>query len=106
MSSRPELEKLTAVKLRELIAADYPDIQGAHAMKKEELVVEILKARGEPTHDVKKHIPLTDVKKNIRQLKQEQAKAQEAKDAKLNTQLRKKIARLKRKTRTIAEKGK
>ncbi len=106
MSSRPELEKLTAVKLRELIAADYPDIQGAHAMKKEELVVAVLKARGEPTHDVKKHIPLTDVKKNIRQLKQEQAKAQEAKDAKLNTQLRKKIARLKRKTRTIAEKGK
>ena len=106
MSSRPELEKLTAVKLRELIAAEYPDIQGAHAMKKEELVVAILKARGEPTHDVKKHIPLTDVKKNIRRLRAEQLQAQQAKDAKLNAKLRKKIAKLKRKTRTIAEKGK
>ena len=105
MSSRPELEKLTAIKLRELIAAEYPEIQGAHAMKKEELVVQILKARGEPTHEVKKHVPITDLKRTIRQLKAEQVKALEAKDAKKNTELRKKIAKLKRKTRLIVEKG-
>jgi hypothetical protein len=105
MSSRPELEKLTAVKLRELIAAEYPEIQGAHAMKKEELVVEVLKARGEPTHETKKHVPLTDVKKNIRQLRTEQVQAQQAKDAKKNKELRKKIAKLKRKTRMIVEMG-
>ena len=105
MSSRPELEKLTAIKLRELIAADYPEIQGAHAMKKEELVVCILKARGEPTHETKKHVPVTDIKKTIRQLKSAQVQAQEAKDAKKNTELRKKIAKLKRKTRLIVEKG-
>lgn len=105
MSSRPELEKLTAVKLRELIAADYPEIQGAHAMKKEELVVAILKARGEPTHEAKKHVPITDIKKTIRKLKDEQAQAQQARDAKKNTELRRKIARLKRKTRMIVEMG-
>jgi hypothetical protein len=105
MSSRPELEKLTAIKLRELIAAEYPEIQGAHALKKEELVVTILKARGEPTHEVKKHVPITDLKKAIRQLKAEQAQAQESRDAKKNTELRKKIAKLKRKTRLIVEKG-
>ena len=105
MSSRPELEKLTAIKLRELIAADYPEIQGAHAMKKEELVIAVLKARGEPTHETKKHVPITDIKKTIRQLKGEQAQAQAAKDAKKNTELRKKIAKLKRKTRTIVENG-
>jgi hypothetical protein len=105
MSSRPELEKLTAIKLRELIAAEYPEIQGAHAMKKEELVVQILKARGEPTHEAKKHIPVTDIKKTIRQLKAEQAQALAAQDAKKNTELRRKIAKLKRKTRMIVEKG-
>jgi hypothetical protein len=105
MSSRPELEKLTAIKLRELIAAEYPEIQGAHAMKKEELVVQILKARGEPTHEAKKHVPVTDLKKTIRQLKAEQAQALESKDAKKNTELRRKIAKLKRKTRMIVEKG-
>jgi hypothetical protein len=105
MSSRPELEKLTAIKLRELIAAEYPEIQGAHAMKKEELVVQILKARGEPTHEAKKHVPITDLKKTIRQLKAEQAQALEAKDAGKNTELRRKIARLKRKTRMIVEQG-
>ena len=105
MSSRPELEKLTAIKLRELIAAEYPEIQGAHAMKKDELVVTVLKARGEPTHEVKKHVPVTDLKRTIRQLKAEQVKALEAKDAKKNTELRKKIAKLKRKTRLIVEKG-
>jgi len=105
MSSRPELEKLTAIKLRELIAAEYPEIQGAHALKKEELVVTILKARGEPTHEVKKHVPITDLKKAIRQLKAEQAQAMAAKDLKKNTELRKKIAKLKRKTRMIVEKG-
>jgi hypothetical protein len=105
MSSRPELEKLTAIKLRELIAAEYPEIQGAHAMKKEELVVQILKARGEPTHEAKKHIPVTDIKKTIRQLQAEQAEAQAARDAKKNTELRRKIAKLKRKTRMIVEKG-
>lgn len=105
MSSRPELEKMTAIKLRELIASDYPEIQGAHAMKKEELVVTILKARGEPTHEAKKHVPITDLKKTIRQLKAEQAQAQQAKDPKKNTELRKKIAKLKRKTRMIVEQG-
>ena len=51
--SREELEKLTATKLREL-AHEYSDIEGAHAMKKEELIVAILKARGEPVKIAKR----------------------------------------------------
>ncbi|RPJ03809.1 MAG: hypothetical protein EHM37_24255 [Deltaproteobacteria bacterium] len=41
MSSRAELEKLTAIKLRE-IAKEYEQIVGTSGMKKEELVVAIL----------------------------------------------------------------
>jgi len=100
--SREELEKLTATKLRE-IAAEYPDIQGAHAMKKEELIIAILKARGEPTKRQKKDAHIGDVKKEIRTLKAEKEKALEAGDKKKITQLRKKIKQLKRQTRLLAK---
>jgi len=53
MSSRPELEKLTVVKLREL-AHEYPQIVGAVGMKKEELIRAILEARGEPVEKEKR----------------------------------------------------
>lgn len=99
--SREELEKLTATKLRE-IAAEYPDIQGAHAMKKEELVIAILKARGEPIKSQKKDAHIGDVKKEIRTLKAEREKALAAGDKKKITQLRKKIKQLKRQTRLLA----
>ncbi|MCX8043016.1 MAG: Rho termination factor N-terminal domain-containing protein [Desulfobacterota bacterium] len=101
--SREELEKLTATKLREL-AAEYPEIQGAHAMKKEELIIAILKARGEPISSKKKDAHISDVKKEIRKLKTEKEKALQEGDKKKITQLRKKIKQLKRITRQLAEK--
>jgi len=99
--SREELEKLTATKLRE-IAAEYPDIQGAHAMKKEELVIAILKARGEPIKSQKKDAHIGDVKKEIRAMKSEREKALQSSDKKKVAQLRKKIKWLKRQTRHLA----
>ncbi len=41
-TSRADLEKMTAPKLRELAAATYPNITGVSGMKKEELVEAII----------------------------------------------------------------
>jgi septal ring factor EnvC (AmiA/AmiB activator) len=102
--SREELEKLTATKLREL-AHEYPEIEGAHALKKEELIVAILKARGEPIKVAKKKpAQIHEIKKHVRALKTEKQKLREeqAQDRKKLTQLRRKIKRLKRQTRLMA----
>jgi hypothetical protein len=102
--SREELEKLTATKLRE-IAHEYPDIQGAHAMKKEELIVAILTARGEPVKVVKKKpTQIHEVKKHVKELKAEKLKIQEEKkrNRKKISQLRRQIKKLKRQTRIMA----
>jgi len=103
MSSRDELEKLTAIKLRE-IAKEYDEITGASAMKKDELVVAILKARGEPIKEVKKDTKkVADVKKQIRKLKSEKDTSLAEKDGKKTVQLRKQIKKLKRQTRQLAK---
>jgi hypothetical protein len=49
-----DLEKMTATELRELALKNYPAITGVHAMKKEELLSAIYKARGEVVKEVKK----------------------------------------------------
>jgi predicted nuclease with TOPRIM domain len=102
--SREELEKLTATKLRE-IAHEYPDIQGAHAMKKEELIVAILTARGEPVKIAKKKpAQIHEIKKHVKEMKAEKEKLREGKaqDRKKVSQLRRRIKRLKRQTRIMA----
>ncbi len=90
MSSRPELEKLTVVKLREL-AHEYPQIVGAVGMKKEELIRAILEARGEPVEKEKKKdvVHISQHKKEIRTLKEEKEKALTEKDNKKAAVLRK-----------------
>jgi hypothetical protein len=104
--SREELEKLTVIKLREL-AVEYPEIVGATGMKKEDLVVAILKARGEPVKkEKKKPTKIFDVKKEIRSIKKEKEKAITEKDGKKLSKLRKKIKRLKRQTRQMASEKK
>ena len=100
--SREELEKLTATKLRE-VAKEHSEIQGATAMKKEDLVVAILKARGEPIKVVKKDTTkISDVKKVIRKVKEAKEKAIAEKDAKKAAELRKQLKKLKRQTRELA----
>ncbi len=107
MSSRPELEKLTVVKLREL-AHEYPQIVGAVGMKKEEVIRAILEARGEPVEKEKKKdlVLISHIKKEIKKLKQEQAKALTDKDSKKASVLRKKISKLKKQTRLLAKDNK
>jgi hypothetical protein len=104
MEEEKDLEKLTATKLRE-IAKQYEEITGAHAMKKEELIVAIHRARGEPVKSVKKDETHTieTVKKKIRTLKQEKKSALEKKDKKALSLVRKQIKKYRRKTRRLAK---
>ena len=100
--SREELEKLTATKLRE-VAKEYAEIQGAVAMKKEELVIAILQARGEPIKVVKKDVAkISDLKKQIRTVKTQKQQALEGGDKTQTVQLRKQLKKLKRQTRQMA----
>jgi NCAIR mutase (PurE)-related protein len=107
MSSRPELEKLTVVKLRE-VAHEYPEIVGATGMKKEELIKTILQARGEPVEKEKKKdlVLISHIKKEIKKLKEEQAKALTNRDSNKASVLRKKISKLKKQTRLLAKDNK
>ncbi len=100
-----ELEKMTATDLRDYALKNHPELTGVHAMKKEELIAAIHKARGE---DVKKkaegkaEINKPELKKKIHELKAEKAKLIEEKNKKALSRLRKKIKRLKRLTKKAA----
>jgi hypothetical protein len=107
-----DLEKMTATELREYALKNHPDITGSHAMKKEELIVAIKKARGEEVKEVHKKkkkatgkvkLDKKAMKEKIRGLKAEREKILQAKDAKALARLRKKIKKYKRMTkRTVS----
>ncbi len=102
MSSRPELEKMTATKLRE-VAREYTEITGASGMKKEELVEAVLKARGEPVKEIVKDAEkMTALKKRIRTIKADKKKSLDEKDGQKAAELRKQLKKLKRQTRLLA----
>jgi len=109
MEDEKEMEKMTAPELREFAEKNYPDITGVHAMKKEDLILALHKARGEPAKEAKKkkkaaktQIDKKDLKKQIRLLKSERAKLLQEKSKKILVRLRKKIKRLKRLTKKAA----
>lgn len=96
------LEKLTAKELRE-IALGIEGVTGVHAMNKAELINVIKKARG--IVDEKKRDTTVDVralKAKIRELKKKREEAREARDWKMVDILRRRISRLKKKTRRAA----
>ena len=96
------LEKMTAKELREL-AKEIPQISGVHGMNKPELISEIKQARGIPEEKKgKADTSVREIKKQIRELKPKQQKAQEEKDAKMTAIYRRRISRLKKKTRQTA----
>ena len=96
------LEKMTVKELREM-AKDIPQIVGVHGMKKEELIVEIKKAKGIADEPLKKaDATIAQLKQKIRVLKIERQAALEAKDKKKAAIFRRRISRLKKKTRRIA----
>ncbi len=106
MSSREELEKLTATKLRE-IAREYEQITGASAMKKDELVVAILQARGEPVDEANKDVQtISRIKSRIRQTLKQRDGAIQDKDRTKLAAVRKTLKKLKRQTRVLAGKKK
>ena len=97
------LEKMTVKELRD-VAKEIPEITGVHGMNKSELYSEILKARGIEVKKVKKKADETvrDVKKKIQDLKAKRTEALKASDKKMATQYRRRISRLKKKTRKAA----
>ncbi|MGD9281081.1 MAG: Rho termination factor N-terminal domain-containing protein, partial [Desulfobacterales bacterium] len=96
------LEKMTVKELREM-AKDIPGITGVHGMKKDELIVEIKKAKGIRDEPIKKaDASVAELKQKIRALKAQRRDALEAKDKKKATIFRRRISRLKKKTRRAA----
>jgi len=96
------LEKMTVKELREM-AKDIPQVVGVHGMKKEELIVEIKKAKGITDEPLKRaDASIAQLKQKIKALKIERRAALEAKDKKKATIFRRRISRLKKKTRRAA----
>jgi hypothetical protein len=96
------LDKMTAKELRE-VAKETPGITGAHGMNKGELLAEIKKARGiEDTGKVKKDRSIREIKAKIKDLKAKRAAALEANDRRLATIYKRKISRLKSRSRRAA----
>jgi hypothetical protein len=96
------LEKMTVKELREM-AKEMPGINGVHGMKKEDLVVAINKTKGIKAAPVKKaDTAVAGLKKRIRALKVERQTALEARDKKMATIYKRRISRLKKKTRRAA----
>jgi hypothetical protein len=96
------LEKMTVKDLRE-IAKEIPSVTGVHGMKKEELIVAIQDAKGIKAAPVKKaDATIAVLKKKIKALKIERQAALEAKDRKMATIYKRRISRLKKKTRRAA----
>ena len=96
------LEKMTVKELRE-IAKDVPGLTGVHAMKKDDLISGIKAAKGIKDEPVKKTSrSMRELKLQIKALKAERQAALEAKDKKKATIFRRRISRLKKKTRKVA----
>ena len=96
------LEKLTVKDLREM-AKDLPGIVGVSGMKKEELLVAIKQAKGIKDEPVKKvDASVAEIKKKIKAIKIQRQAALEAKDSKMATIYKRRISRLKKKSRRAA----
>jgi hypothetical protein len=98
---RPLL-KMTTPELKEL-AKGIEGVSGVHGMKKEELVEVLRKSKGIEAPTAKKgDASMRILKKQIRSMKAKRFAAIEAHDRKQATIFRRKISRLKKKTRRAA----
>jgi hypothetical protein len=96
------LEKMTATELRE-VAKEMPDIVGAHGLNKSELIAAIKEARGIVDDKPKKASrSVRQIKKKIKELRGQYDEALATDDKKMAPILRRKINRLKKKTRRAA----
>lgn len=93
------LIKMTVKDLRE-VAKEIPEISGVHGMKKEELMDALRTVKGIEIETPKvKAKGVGELKSQIKTLKVKRQQALEAKDKKMATVYRRKISRLKKKTR-------
>jgi protein-arginine kinase activator protein McsA len=96
------LSKMTTPELKE-IAKGIEGLAGVHGMKKEELIEALHKSKGIAAAAVKKNdASLRGLKKKIQSIKAKRAAAIEAQDRKLAAICRRRIARLKKKSRRAA----
>ena len=96
------LKKMTVTDLREM-AKDIPEISGVHGMKKEELIAAIKKSKGIIDEPVKKtDASLGEIKKKIKTVKTQRLAAIESKDKKMAKIYKRRISRLKKKSRRAA----
>jgi len=112
-SSDKPLDKMTVKELRE-VAKEIPEITGAHGMIKADLLAAIKEAQG--ITDTPEEVPKTksktkskktdrsvkSLKKAIKALRKKQAQAIGADDKKMAAIYRRKVSRLKKKTRNAA----
>lgn len=94
------LEKMTATELRE-VSQEIPEIIGASGMNKPELISAIKKARGIAEPIKKKSRDVRKIKRQIKDLRKEY-EAKLAADDEMAAIWRRKIIRLKKKTRRSA----
>jgi hypothetical protein len=96
------LEKMTAKELRD-VAMELPEITGVHGMNKPELIAAVKKARGiEDAPGKQKDSSVRDIKKKIREMKAARENALKDNDKRMAGIYRRRISRLKRKTRRAA----
>ena len=96
------LAKMTAKELKD-VALEIPEISGVHGMNKAELVAAIKAARGIIEETGKKtSASARQLKEKIQALKTAREGALQAKDKKMASVYRRRISRLKKKTRKAA----
>lgn len=104
------LDKMTVTEMRE-VAKEIPEITGVHGMKKPELLAAIKQAKGIEDAPPRKKagppkpkvaIPKAELKAMIRDLKARRRQALEDKDKQMAERCRRKISKLKKKTRQAA----
>ncbi len=96
------LEKMTAKELREL-GKQIPEITGVYGMNKAELISAIKRARGiEEDTKTTSDASVREIKKKIKALKADREKALNNNDKKMADIYRRRITKLKKKTRRAA----
>ncbi len=101
------LDKMTVIELREFSLSKNLGISGVHAMKKEELLPAIKAALGikdeEPAAKVADKGTVAAMKQKIVRLKEEKKTAISTKDKKKINVLRRRINRLKKRSKKVAK---
>ena len=96
------LEKMTSKELRE-VAMEIPEITGAHGMNKPELISAIKQAKGIVEEKSKKSdSSVREIKQKISAVKIQRQAALDAKDKEKALIYRRRISRLKKRTRRAA----